>query len=181
MHYLFGFSGRINRAKMWLFILVTLGWEVMIGLVAMAGLDWTRQIAAHREVVRGAAHTSIGAVMSLPGPIDTPKEMVTAGVIAILVLLYVVALLAVYTKRLHDRNKGAWWLLLFLVFPVSVQVLGCLASPGLLALGPHFGPLGMGMGVANLVAAILGLWGFIELFFFRGSRGDNRYGPDPLA
>ncbi len=40
MSYLFSFQGRINRAKIWLFILVTLAWEIVIGLVAAFGLNW---------------------------------------------------------------------------------------------------------------------------------------------
>ena len=49
---------------------------------------------------------------------------VAVGVIALLIVLYVVALFAVYTKRLHDRNKSAWWLIPFLVIPFGVQMLG---------------------------------------------------------
>jgi len=28
---------------------------------------------------------------------------------------------------------------------------------------------------------LISLWVFIELYFFRGTAGDNRFGPDPLA
>jgi uncharacterized membrane protein YhaH (DUF805 family) len=102
-------------------------------------------------------------------------------VIALLIVLYVVALFAVYTKRLHDRNKSAWWLIPFLVIPFGVQMLGCMASPKILGMGEYFGPLGMGWNAADLIATILALWAFIELFFFRGTAGENRYGPNPLA
>ena len=33
----------------------------------------------------------------------------------------------------------------------------------------------------RLVAFVIGIWGFIELGCLRGSIGQNRYGPDPLA
>jgi uncharacterized membrane protein YhaH (DUF805 family) len=39
----------------------------------------------------------------------------------------------------------------------------------------------MGWNAADLIATILALWAFIELFFFRGTAGENRYGPNPLA
>jgi hypothetical protein len=28
---------------------------------------------------------------------------------------------------------------------------------------------------------VVGLWHSIDLFIFRGTKGDNRFGPDPLA
>jgi uncharacterized membrane protein YhaH (DUF805 family) len=30
-------------------------------------------------------------------------------------------------------------------------------------------------------ATIISLWAFVELYILRGTVGDNRYGPDPLA
>jgi uncharacterized membrane protein YhaH (DUF805 family) len=52
---------------------------------------------------------------------------------------------AVMAKRLHDRGKSAWFLLILLI--------------------PILGPL----------------WLFVEVAFLPGQKGDNRYGPDPLA
>jgi uncharacterized membrane protein YhaH (DUF805 family) len=37
------------------------------------------------------------------------------------------------------------------------------------------------LGVLELVAFVLCLWGFVELLCLRGTRGPNRFGPDPLA
>jgi uncharacterized membrane protein YhaH (DUF805 family) len=174
MNYLFGFSGRINRAKMWLFILVTLVWELVIGFVAVFGLSWTRFM----HEING--DQTVTVVFPCPDPISG-LGWVAVGVIALLVLLYVVALFAVYTKRLHDRNKGAWWLLLFLVIPWGVGLLDYVPWQNLLNLGEHFGPLGIGIDTARLIGGVLAIWAFIELFFFRGTVGENRYGPDPLA
>jgi uncharacterized membrane protein YhaH (DUF805 family) len=184
MHYLFGFSGRINRAKMWLFILVTLAWEIVIGLVAVFGLKWTvTEHVASWSQVGPTGGTAVSTVMRLPhlDPITSPVAWAAVGIIAVLILLYVVSLLAVYTKRLHDRNKSAWWLLPFLVIPWGLGVLQFAALPMLLDMGQYFGPLGLGWGAAHLIGTILGLWAFIELFFFRGTAGENPYGPDPLA
>jgi len=52
--------------------------------------------------------------------------------------------LALTFRRLHDRNKSGWWLLLLLIPLVD--------------------------------AIIILIW-----FMMRGTAGDNRYGPDPLA
>lgn len=35
--------------------------------------------------------------------------------------------------------------------------------------------------VPQLLATLISLWAFVELYIFRGTVGDNRYGPDPLA
>jgi uncharacterized membrane protein YhaH (DUF805 family) len=99
------------------------------------------------------------------------------GVLGIIfLLLYIPGIwigLAVGAKRLHDRNKSAWWLLLFYVLP---GVLGGISN------------LLPGEGAAVIVAALLGfailgiwIWMIVELGCLRGSIGDNQYGPDPLA
>ncbi len=183
MHYLFGFSGRINRAKMWLFILVTLAWEIVIGLVAAFGLHWDGY-RGDPNLFRHAAQAAerhFAVMMPWPDRISDPLGWAAVGIIAVLALLYVVALLAVYTKRLHDRNKGAWWLLPFAIIPWGLGVLQFAAMPFLLDMGRFMGPLGLGWGAAHLIGTILGLWAIIELFFFRGTAGENPYGPDPLA
>jgi uncharacterized membrane protein YhaH (DUF805 family) len=181
MSYLFSFRGRINRAKMWLFILVTLAFEIVIGLVASLGLGWSRQATFTYDLVHGTSRTRIGGLFSIPDPISGHLQWAAAGIVAFLVLLYAVALFSVVTKRLHDRNRNAWWLLPFVVIPCGLEVLECVASPNLLAMGKYFGPFGMDVGAADLVASILILWAIIELFFFRGTAGENRYGSDPLA
>lgn len=185
MHYLFGFSGRINRAKMWLFILVTLAWEIVIGVVAAFGLNWTRitEHTASWTSTTPTSGTSMGAMVSFPhmGPITSPLEWAAIALIAVLVLAYFVALFAVYTKRLHDRNKAAIWLFPFLIIPWGLGILRFAALPMLLESGRYFGPLGIGWGSAHLLGTILGVWAFIELFCLRGTAGENRFGPDPLA
>jgi uncharacterized membrane protein YhaH (DUF805 family) len=179
MSYLFSFQGRINRAKIWLFILVTLAWEIAIGLVAVFGLSWTNY-AHNVKAFTGADPPVSPAPVPWPDPVSGTGR-IAVGVIALLILLYFVALLAVYTKRLHDRNKNAWWLLPFVIIPWGLTIFHWAAAPNIFAMGPLLGPLGMGPGMAYLVSTILGLWAFIELFFFRGTAGENRFGPDPLG
>lgn len=50
---------------------------------------------------------------------------------------------AVFIKRCHDRNRSAWFLLIFFV-------------------------------------PILNLWPAIELYFLKGTTGENRFGADPV-
>ena len=87
-----------------------------------------------------------------------------------------VAALAVAVKRLHDRDKSGWWMLLFYI------------GPALLAFGTIYGVAGMEAGRSGgggLVFVLAGfavlIWAFIELGCLRGTVGPNRFGPDPLA
>jgi uncharacterized membrane protein YhaH (DUF805 family) len=87
-------------------------------------------------------------------------------VVAALYLAMVISGIAVGIKRLHDRDKSGWWLLLFYV------------APGILG--------GIGAAVGNwhwlfdVPSGAISLWALIELGFLRGTSGPNQYGPDPL-
>ncbi|MDE2181779.1 MAG: DUF805 domain-containing protein [Alphaproteobacteria bacterium] len=180
MSYLFGFSGRINRAKMWLFLLIAFIWVCVMLAVAAMGFDWKDFLSSLHAVT----------ARSVPGQavdwstVARPRLSGTVGIAAlaavfILDLLLIVASLAVYAKRLHDRNKSAWWLLPFVIVPGVLYGYVSTATHGMAATG--YAQMGLLPSLAYLVAAILGLWAFIELFFFRGTRGENRYGPDPIG
>lgn len=178
MHYLFGFSGRINRAKMWLFILVAIAWDIVVGMVAVFGLSWTRYMAEVRT-----AHDSGGFVTAYPFPDQlVGTGLVAACIIGALFIAFFVSMLAVTTKRLHDRNKGMIWLIPFVFIPWGVGVLRVSAAISVLEMGrPFMPPFGVGLGAAHLVGTVLAIWAFIELYFFRGTAGPNKYGADPLA
>ncbi|HUO97192.1 MAG TPA: DUF805 domain-containing protein [Rhizomicrobium sp.] len=180
MSYLFGFKGRINRAKIWLFLLIVIVWEIVVGLVAVFGLKWTHYLSALEAHAR-AGSPFAPAPMPVPDPVSG-TAWIAAGAIAFLIVLYVVAWFAVYTKRLHDRNKSAWWLVPYVLVPMAL-------SAFVIATGtwPYFyvgfwvGPMGMARALAYLAGSLIGLWVLVELWFFRGTKGENRYGPDPLA
>jgi uncharacterized membrane protein YhaH (DUF805 family) len=81
---------------------------------------------------------------------------------------------AIGIKRLHDRNKSGWYLLLFYVLPM-VLFLGSVMI-GMLPDGPS-----IIAGVMAFLSLAILLWTFIELGCLRGTIGQNKYGPDPLA
>jgi uncharacterized membrane protein YhaH (DUF805 family) len=87
----------------------------------------------------------------------------------------VVAVFANGVRRLHDRNKSAWWLLVFYVLPTVLSIPFRLAEDG---------PPDGFQAVAALLALIglpFSIWGLVELGFLKGSPGPNRFGEDPLG
>jgi uncharacterized membrane protein YhaH (DUF805 family) len=143
---LFGFDGRINRGKYWLAVLI---------YVAI----WTSFIA--------------GSLVWLGG-LDTDNLLSFAGAgLAIWFLGFILLILmtwsglAVGVKRLHDRDKSGWWILLFWL------------GPGVLG-GWHTAPGMGGSFVLSLAAGGIAIWGLVELGCLPGTPGPNRYGPDPL-
>ena len=86
----------------------------------------------------------------------------------IVIAPFVMFVLAI--KRLHDRNKSGWWVVVFIIFPGILDRLSDKLTEGQ--------PLWW---VLILAGCALSLWGLIEIGFLRGTDGDNEYGPDPLA
>ena len=145
---LFSFNGRINRGKYWLAVLIYFAvWTTFIAL----GLIWL-----------GGAN--VDNLLSLAG---TALLLWLIGFILFVLLTW--SGLAVGIKRLHDRDKSGWWILLFWLGP---SLLG-----GWHTAGPDMG----GGLVLSLAAGVIAIWGFVELGCLRGTPGPNQYGPDPLA
>jgi uncharacterized membrane protein YhaH (DUF805 family) len=80
---------------------------------------------------------------------------------------------AIHTERLHDRDKSAWWLVIFLLLPAVLEQIANLGwFEGAIGLGVNF--------ILALAAFALSIWGFIEIGCLQGTAGANTYGPDPL-
>jgi uncharacterized membrane protein YhaH (DUF805 family) len=86
--------------------------------------------------------------------------------------------LSAATRRLHDRDKSAWYLLLFFGVPSALET----------AFAPH--PKGYTVFVLfsggtgsfiDLVCLAIGIWMIVELGCLRGTVGPNKYGPDLLS
>ena len=180
MSYLFGFSGRINRAKIWLFFLICLVVDIAIGALAAYGFDWSETV---KSFVAAAKEMTPGQQLDFT-KVAGPK-MAGAhsyGALATMAALWLMLMyvgLAIFVKRLHDRNKSAWWLLLYWLLPMALQIYSYATAPSFgAALMNIRTPLGY---AAYGIAMLISLWVFVELYIFRGTRGENRFGPDPLA
>jgi uncharacterized membrane protein YhaH (DUF805 family) len=145
---LFSFNGRINRGKYWLSVLI----YMMVWTVFIAGsLGWL-----------GAK--GIDNLLSFAG-----AALLIWLVGFILLILGTWSGLAVGVKRLHDRKKSGWWILLFWL------------GPSILGGWPSAAPdLGGGL-ILSLAAAAIAIWAFVELGCLPGTPGPNQYGPDPLG
>lgn len=140
---LFGFAGRINRAKFWLAVLVYVIVNVIMTVVQYA-------------------LGSLGAIL--------------AGLVAIVIFI---SGIAVALKRLHDRDKPGWWLVIFYVAPTVLFILG-----GVIAIAGMAGDSvggGIVATVLYLAGGAVGIWAFVELGCLRGTIGPNQFGPDPLG
>jgi uncharacterized membrane protein YhaH (DUF805 family) len=145
---LFSFNGRINRAKYWLAVLIYL-------------VVWTAFIALCLMWLGGS---SIDNLFSVAGAV-----LLIWLIGFILLIVGIWSGLAVGVKRLHDRDKSGWWILLFWLGP---SILG-----GWQTATPDLG----GGFIFSLAATAIAIWAFVELGCLRGTPGPNQYGPDPLG
>lgn len=97
------------------------------------------------------------------------NHAIPAALILIASIPSLIAAIAVGIKRLHDRDKSGWWLLLFYLVPYLLLGFGRIAGPERM--------LGVALAVAS---AAISIWTIVELGCWRGTVGSNQYGPDPL-
>ena len=157
--YLFRFDGRINRAKYWLAGLIIVCWMIFMAAIVVA--FGARSFGFSVDDIFKAVDPDTYRTLSRA---DLP--LVLAKVLGTPLFVWVFA--ATSIKRLHDRDKSAWWALPFFVLPGLInQFLD------------RIGNQTIGFTLA-LISFVLATWGGIELLFFRGSRKTNRFGADPL-
>jgi uncharacterized membrane protein YhaH (DUF805 family) len=145
---LFSFEGRIGRGTYWLAILALIV-AVLVVTVAPFLLD-----------------SEAAAVLMLA---------LTSQFIWLLSLW---PMLAVGAKRLHDRNKNGWWLLVFWMLPFA---LFCGGFSIVYFDDPRTGRSGdFSTGLIVVLASLPpALWGIVELGILPDTKGPNLYGADP--
>lgn len=162
--YLFRFDGRINRAKLWLALLIILGWMMLLG-----GLAFATGIVPGKTTFS----LSIDDLFRIVDPASYRSwqwaEMPSLLIKVIGMSLFLWVYFATAIKRLHDRDKSGWWMVPFFILPGLYDQFADRLPDS------HF------VIVPALISFGLYLWGFVEMFFLKGSRNTNRFGPDPLA
>ncbi len=175
--FLFDFVGRINRARFWLAVLIIACWMLFLGALAVGSAKFFGSGAVHEfgfstgdlfRLIHPAAYPSAFETVRSSNPASA-DYFIPLSFYAIGTPLFLWVYFATAIKRLHDRNKSAWWMIPFFVIPVLLDQFEDRLpdSYPLLAL--------------NLAAATLWLWGVIEMCVLKGTTGPNRYGADPVA
>jgi uncharacterized membrane protein YhaH (DUF805 family) len=172
--YLFGFNGRINRAKYWLAGLIVL--SLMIIFVALVCSALTINFVAHAMGTHGTGKVSfvfdLDDIYLVLDPTawralsfaKLPIVLVKATGLVFFLWIFI----ATSIKRLHDRDKSGWWMVAFFAGPNLYNHYSDLLPDSYFVLIP------------SAIAFALMIWGFVELYFLRGSRKTNRFGPNPL-
>ena len=162
--YLFSFEGRINRAKLWLALLVIICWMIFLGALTVivgsffgGAKSFNFAVSDIYLIFDPAAYRSLSRTDLFPlfvKLIATP--------------LFAWIYFATSIKRLHDRDKSGWWIIPFFVIPGLYNEFADRFDLTYAAL-----PLG-------LAGFVLCIWGFVEMYCLQGSRKTNRFGPNPL-
>jgi len=157
------FKGRASRGEYWLFSILQCFWYALLtGLLVVA--------ADQGETTRAA-----------------PGMLVALGLIGLSVVGLIVPNYSVLVRRLHDTGRGAVWLLLLApgiasTFLTLVTLGTAIASVGAGASREVFvGTMLAGLGTAGLLGLVgmLGQLVMCVLILLPGTRGENRFGPDP--
>ncbi|MBR0869777.1 DUF805 domain-containing protein [Bradyrhizobium tropiciagri] len=164
--YLFRFNGRINRAKFWLGGLIIVCWMVFLAALLIAlGLGGGKGTSFGFNVEDIFRALDPDTYKSLTAG-QIPTLLVKAGGTALFTWVY----LAISIKRLHDRDRSAWWMIPFFVVPGLINQFADRLPESVYAYS-----------IAGAIAIALYIWAFIELACLSGTRHPNLYGPNPLG
>jgi len=144
-------KGRIGRKQYWIRTLLYLLGGILGGalLVTLAALNYNPP--ADTITVRTIVGFVLLAIATVAYLITIVAGLVSTGI-----------------RRLHDRGKSGWWLILYYFAPSQLLK----TSTSLWHGGALIIPLAVG--------AVL-IWGLIDLGVLRGEPGDNVYGPNPSS
>ena len=79
-----------------------------------------------------------------------------------------------YVRRLHDRGRPTWWFIVFFVVPYLLDIAAHVLANQESNLFTVLVTLPVALG-----AFVLMIWGWVEVGFRRGARGENAFGPEP--
>ena len=110
-HLLFGFSGRINRGKYWLAVVLWLVfWVIALPVCLLAGFAILGTNLVDGQLPSGSDWLEKSVRMAV-------DYVVLFIIFLTLVSVSWISAFAIGVKRLHDRNKNGWLIVLFYVVP----------------------------------------------------------------
>jgi uncharacterized membrane protein YhaH (DUF805 family) len=171
--FLFKFDGRINRAKMWLALLVIICWVIFLSMLILIFTNLLGNPVSYVELGIGDVFWLIdpAVLRAFLAELREGRQASAAHLVLVFLetcgtLLLSWVYVATAIKRLHDRDKSAWWAIPYLVMPsLYGQFSARLPDSHLMLLSAW--------------AAIL-FAGFVDLYCLKGTRSTNRFGPNPL-
>ena len=165
--FLLSFDDRINRARFWWTGLTIVCWMLLLSALMFA-------VAGAFGIARNKSFGfSTDDIFGILDPVSL-RSLSSADVLplcfkAVGTPLFLWVYVAASIKRLHDRDKSAWWMVPFFLVPGLFNQFDD-------RLGDSYPVLFL-----SLIVSAVWLWGVIEIYFLRGTKGPNRFGPDPLA
>ena len=169
--YLFRFEGRIDRARCWQAGLIIISWMIFLGILTL-GIAYLFGAKMPDKLSFGP-----NLIFNILDP-KTWRSLSSANltflfVQAIEMPLFLWVYLATSVKRLHDRNRSGWWIVLFFLLPGLYGQFGARLEDWL---GDSYF-----VAIISAVAFVFSAWGFVEMYCRKGTTGPNRFGGDPLA
>ncbi|MDG4649847.1 DUF805 domain-containing protein [Roseibacterium sp. SDUM158017] len=162
---MFDFSGRARRAEYWWFVLFTF---VVALLLQGAAIFW---VLTQPQVATGDGP----ALQAMIKDYEALFRRYSAVYLVATLFLYWIPYLAVTVRRLHDTGRRGWWMF-------KPLILGFLAVLGLVTLASRSASQDTAETMAlaaTAVPALCSIW-FIVVLCLPGTRGENRFGPDPV-
>ena len=151
------FSGRINRAKWWL------------GMILILVLSIIASIAVNPNAMQ--AYTSPEAPNL---DINAFRPTLAQLIVGLIMTFFVLALVF---KRLNDRNWPTWVGIMIAVIYVGVQIAQYLALQSVGSIEE----IATATIPTTIISSIVFLFLLIDNGMLKGTAGPNQYGEDPLA
>ena len=110
---------------------------------------------------------------------STPPVHVTIIAVTILlvpILLIGAGIFSCFVKRCHDLNFSGWW---FFIFSILANAVNNLTDDDGDSRFPDILPNPITLSIL-LVCLLISVVLYYFLFFVKGTKGENKYGPDPL-
>lgn len=150
------FSGRSRRMEFWM-------WKLGLFIVYIV-------LTILFTAMFGTAFMSGDPSTAIAGAV------VIWGVLVVFGLAILIPDLAVTVRRLHDTDRSGWWILA----PLVPYVIAFVTMMGGAASGSQGGMMAGGLiGLIAILAAVGLAITLLVFMFIEGTKGPNKYGPDP--
>jgi uncharacterized membrane protein YhaH (DUF805 family) len=147
----YSFRRRLDRKRFWLVLSAN---SAALFIVSFLSKWMSQGTYQERVIARAVSGDHLSGLI----------ENILGVVLVALILSWIVSVFSIYARRLRDIDRSAWWIIFYLALPLEL--------------------FGNSMHDVNffvrLAALAIAVWGVVELGIVRGSKGTNRFGPDPL-